>query len=472
MSRPAGSDDSPEAAEARALQAILRRGHARLVREGVGWYKDGVFEASRCALPERSLPAVSRPFWERQAAPLLWQALNEIAPALYEDNAWAQRVLGLDAERLAYLRRFRAPGQPLFEYFGVDSVRPAAGIVDVNSRPGVLGYIDEIRAAHAGGADRAAPGCSFNEALFERLRTYTRARPGRALAVILPERGVRFGDKKRIVEVARRHVPNTVALRLSELHQLPARAHPALAFLTMIPADIFEQREKFAGLLALAERGVPVINPPESYLAASKTMMHLLAWSPAVERDLLARLDRDPARARAKRALLRALLVPSVLVHDGVVHAGDGRHDAARYLAAARRKRWVLKPGHTSGGWGVEHGAHCTRARWEALAARAAAGGTWVLEEAQEHERHTLWAVVSSAQEARDVGADGGVDVRRLRARLLYRSYAVRGSARMFQEMFAARGWKVNAAGWSIPAGCDGAGEAPRQPAPPRAQRA
>lgn len=437
---------APPIDEQATALALLGRMHERLTREGVGWYKEGVFEVSRCALREGRIARSTLDFWQLQGAPLLWQALNEVAPRLYEENVWVQEVLGLDAEKLAYLRRFRAPGQPVFEYFGVDSLEPERLIVDVNSRPGVVGYLDEIRAAclEARGEDSAMP--SFNEALFARMRAYS----PKGVAVVLPERGFRFGDKRRIAEVARRYLPDTRVYRLSELRELGPRERPEVLFLTMIPADILAERDKFSGLLALARSGVPIINAPESFLAASKAMMHLLAWSGDVETEVLALLDADPEQALAKRALLRELFVPSVLVHGGIAYAPDQACGVGAYLSGRDRKQCVVKAAHTAGGRGVYHGAHLTRTRWRDLVERMRRGGTWVVEEAHEHQREDIWGVVGAGGE--DVGLGDAIEVRRVYARILYRTYAVQGAAGVFQEVFAGRGWKVSAAGWSLAA--------------------
>ncbi|NIR32329.1 MAG: hypothetical protein GWN84_24115 [Gammaproteobacteria bacterium] len=447
MRSPPALSKQPED-ERRTAFEFLARVHARLMDEGVGWYKDGVFEVSRCALRRRRVPGACLAFWERHAVPLLWHVLNQVAPALYEENPWVQEVLGLDAERLSYLREFNAPGQPLLDYFGVDSLEPDRRIVDINSRPGVIGYLDEIRDAYSSARDEVRETPSFNEALFTRLRAYSR----NGLAVVLPERGSRFGDKRRIAEVASRYVPDATVYKLSELGTLAERELPGVALLTMIPTQILDDREKFSGLRALARKGVPIINRPDSFLGTSKTMMHLLAWSPTVERDVLALLDTDSERARAKRALLQALFVPSVLIHAGAAYTAHGTCDAGEYLATRPRKGCVVKHGHTSGGWGVHHGAHTTRGRWQALLERVRRGGTWVVEEAQEHEREEIWGLVPEGSDGEDVGPGDGIDVQRLRARILYRTYAVRGETPVFQEIFAAREWKVNAAGWSMPA--------------------
>lgn len=445
--RPSPALSTQDEDERRTALEVLASIHGRLMEEGVGWYKDGVFEVSRCALRGRRVPGASLGFWEHDAAPLLWHVLNEVAPALYEENPWVQEVLGLDAEKLAYLHEFRIPGQPLLDYFGADSLAPDRHVVDINNRPGVIGYLDEIREAYARAGIEVHETASFNRALFSRIGTYSRRR----LAVVLPERGTRFGDKKRIAQVAKRYVPDTSVHTLSELGGLTGRELPEVVLLTMIPTGILDDREKFSGLLALARRGIPIINRPDSFLATSKIMMHLLAWSPAVERDVLALLDTDAERAHTKRALLRTLFVPSVLIHGGAAYTAHGTCDAGEYLSARPRKGCVLKHGHTSGGWGVHHGAHTTRRQWQALIERARRG-TWIVEDAREHEREEIWGLVAAGSEGEDVGMGDAIDVQRLRARILYRSYAVRGESTVFQEIFAARGWKVNAAGWSLPA--------------------
>jgi len=431
---------------------------ARLIERGVGWYKEGAFEASRVGLRSRRIPRAARERWERALMPLVWRVVNEVAPALLEESAWARSVLDVDLADLEYLRGFRAPGRahdaPVFEYVGVDALRADGVVVDINNRPGVVGYHDAIASAYRCAGSRpgeAAPAPGFDAALFARL-----ARDGARIAVILPERGYRFGDKRVIHDAARRHAGDVPAWRLSELADLPARETPDVAFLTMSPTSVLEDRGKFAGLRAIARRGARVVNAPESFLCASKTMMHLVAWSPRVRDLVLARLGDDPAQARERYALLRRLVVPSVLVHDGVAYLPEGEEDAHDYLTALDRGQCVLKRGCSSGGWDVHHGGYLSNRKWRALAAEVARAGTWVLEYAQDHEREPVWGVVSARGEGDDVREAEEIALERLRARILYRSYAVLGAPRVCQEVFAARSWKVNAAGWAFPAEYDG----------------